>query len=200
MRLSVHRRSIVIDFINQQQTLAYPEAAWVAKCGNSFPSHTQWLYKTLNKVEVYTPRADPEEIILARSVSLEDSDSGFFGDYTNYTGVVLGDKVTLGSGTTCTGIPIQEHVGIDWVKWAISKNVWNLLYGKDKVNATNKGVDLVLNSVKEVLEVAVSEEIFTNYKIMSTNLDSKNNSLSIVFRAEVSSTILFVNVGGSLYH
>ena len=164
----------------QQARLAYPEAAWIALCGNNFPSSVQWLYKYLSKVDVNKVETIP--------------------DLTSTTSVVYGNKTTIGSGTTTYGIPIHEKISLDWVKWALSRRVWNTLYTKEKVNATQGGLELISNEVRTVLEMAVSENIFIDYRITGTSLNRNTNTISVKFEASLSYTILEVELSGSLYY
>lgn len=166
----------------QNHRLAYPEAAWIANCGNEFPSRVSWVYKYLSKVDVLTESDIPKE------------------GYSTTTSVVMKNRATVGSGKTSQGVPIHEQVSLDWVKWAISRKVWRLLYTKDKVNATEAGKELIINEVKDVLNVAVEEGIFIKYNISGVTLDSKSSTISIKFSAELEQTILYVDVSGSLYH
>lgn len=170
----------------QQARLAYPEAAWVASCGNYFPSHVQWVHKYLPKVDTLSK----SEIINV----LRD-----FPEMTT-SAKVLKSKATVGSGRTLAGELIHEKVSLDWVKWALQRKVWSLLYTSEKINATRDGSDIVVNVVKDVLNVAVEESIFINYSMVSVNLDSVGNNISIKFNAELEHTILSVEVSGSLYY
>lgn len=170
----------------QLARLAYPEAAWIASCGNEFPSRVQWLHKYLSKVDVLPSKGLKDKL----------PESG----YPNTTSVVMKNRATVGSGKTSQGVPIHEQVSLDWVKWAISRKVWRLLYTKDKVNATEAGKELIINEVKDVLNVAVEEGIFIKYDISGVTLDSKSSTISIKFSAELEQTILYVDVSGSLYH
>ncbi|QGH73837.1 tail sheath protein [Vibrio phage vB_VhaM_VH-8] len=164
----------------QQARLAYPEAAWVALCGNKFPSSVHWLYKYLSKVDVNGVKTIP--------------------DLTSTTSVIYDNKSTVGSGTTTYGTPIHEKISFDWVKWALSRRVWDTLYTKEKVNATQGGLELISNEVKAVLEVAVSENIFNDYRIIDTSLNRNTNTISVKFEASLSYTILEVELSGSLYY
>ena len=110
------------------------------------------------------------------------------------------NRATVGSGKTSEGVPIHEQVSLDWVKWAISRKVWRLLYTKDKISATEGGKELIVNEVKDVLNIAVEEGIFVKYDISDVILNSRNNTISIKFSAELEHTILYVDVSGSLYH
>lgn len=171
--------------ILQQARLAYPESAWVSDCGNSFPSKVQWLHRFLSKVDII-----PNKYL---------NDIPFDDMYTTTSSVVMKTKATIGSGKTSEGIPINEQVSLDWVRWALSKKVWNLLYNKGKVNATDAGKELILNEVKYVLDLAVEEGIFTTYNTSNVFLDSAQQTISIKFTAETQHTILAVDVNGSLY-
>lgn len=164
----------------QSHRLAYPEAAWVAYCGNLFPSSVQWLYKNLSKVDIVQAKGIP--------------------DFYTTTSLVMKDKSTIGSGTTNQGIPIQEQVSLDWVIWALGRRVWSTLYNSNKINADRNGSEIIANDVKYVLDIAVNESIFTEYKIKDIILNRKDNNISIKFNASLSSTILSVEIGGSLYH
>ena len=165
----------------QNHRLAYPEAAWVANCGNEFPSRVSWVYKYLSKVDVLSESDIPKE------------------GYTTSTSIVMKKRATVGSGKTSEGVPIHEQVSLDWVKWAISRKVWRLLYTKDKISATEGGKELIVNEVKDVLNIAVEEGLFVKYDISDVILNSRNNTISIKFSAELENTILYVDVSGSLY-
>lgn len=162
----------------QQARLAYPEGAWIGLCGNKFPSSVQWLYKYLAKVDVVKDKTIP--------------------DLMSTTSLVMKDIATTGSGMTNQGIPIHEKVSIDWVKWALSRRVWNILYTKEKINATQGGLDLIINDIKMVLDLAVTESMFTKYQITETKLDRNTNTIQVKFTAELIHTILEVEVNGSL--
>lgn len=164
----------------QQARLAYPEAAWISLCGNKFPSSVQWLYKYLAKVDTNEVKVIP--------------------DLTSTTSTVISNKATVGSGCTTYGTPIHEKVSIDWVKWALSGRVWNTLYTKEKVNATQGGLELISNEVKVVLDTALIENIFTDYRITDTSLNRNTNTVSVKFEASLSYTILEVELSGSLYY
>lgn len=162
----------------QQARLAYPESAWLGLCGNSFPSGVQWLYKYLAKVDIVKDKVIP--------------------NFTTTSSLVLKDQATVGSGMTTQGIPIHEQVSLDWVRWALSRQVWNTLYTKEKINATQGGLDLIINDIKMVLDLAVKESMFSEYQITETKLDRSSNEIRVKFSAKLVHTILEVEVSGSL--
>lgn len=166
----------------QNHRLAYPEAAWIARCGSSFPSHTQWLHKYLAKVDVLPIGGIPKDT------------------YATTTSTIMKNRATVGSGKTSQGIPIHEQVSLDWVKWAISKRLWNLIYTKEKINATEGGLDLIRNEVRIVLDFAVEEGIFTEYRVDSVQMDSTNNNVSMKFSANTMHSIIRAEVVGSIHH
>ncbi len=160
----------------QQAITAYPEASWIAECANKFPSEVQWLYKSLAKTGI-TP--------------ISNIPTGF-----SASSIVNKNKVTMGSGCTTEGVPIQEEIMLDWVKWGISQKVWNTLYTKERI--TNKDKDLIVNDVRNVLDIAVSRGSFEKYKITDISIQPRLNSISIKFDAHTTQTILGTEVSGSL--
>lgn len=158
----------------------YPEGSWIGRCGGVFPSRIQWLFKTLVEVETFDLKEIP-----------------FF----SHTSVVIrGNKVTVGTGTTGQGYPIDQQISLDWLKWAIEKNCWNLLKSSEKVNATNNGLLLFEQRVKEPLDVAVQQNIFSSYTITEKKLDRRNNKVSFKFTANLLHSILGVDkVEGYIY-
>ena len=166
--------------VSENTTPNYPEASWIAKCGGNFPSKVQWLYKKLNGNAVQKVNQIPP-----LSTTL----------YSVYS-----TNVTVGSGLTGQGIVINEQVSLDWVKWAISKNVWNLLYQSGKVNATSEGVVLIENKIKEVLDVAVTEGIFSEYRLLGGTLYRQQNNATFKFKAKLTYSILNADIEGIVYN
>ena len=166
----------------EAQTLktAYPEGGWIGLCGSRFPSKVQWLHKFIAGVDDFRLTTIPN----LSTTSIK----------------ILNKRSTEGSGVTGQGIVINEQVSLDWVRYAISKNVWNLLYNSDKVNATSRGVSLVENKIKEVLDIAVREDIFSEYKITQHHLDKRHNNLSFKFKAKLTYSILNANIEGTVYN
>ena len=175
----LERQDIPID-LAQSARIAYPEASWISKCGNSFPSRVQWLHKYLRGNNVHKLSQIPN-----LSTTLV---------------TILDNKATTGSGMTGQGIVINEQVSLDWVTWAISKNIWNTLYTESKINANDSGLTLIENKLKEVLDIAVKENIFTEYKITQRNLQRQSNNASFKFSASLVYSILNVNIEGSVYY
>ena len=175
----LERQDIPIN-LAQSAKIAYPEASWIAKCGNSFPSRVQWLHKYLRGNIVHKLSQIPN-----LSTTLV---------------TILDNKATSGSGMTGQGIVINEQVSLDWVTWAISKNIWNTLYTESKINANDSGLTLIENKLKEVLDIAVKENIFSEYKITQRNLQRQTNNASFKFSASLIYSILNVNIEGSVYY
>ena len=166
--------------VAQSARIAYPEASWIAKCGDSFPSRVQWLHKYLRGNSVHKLSQTPN-----LSTTLV---------------TILDNKATTGSGMTGQGIVINEQVSLDWVTWAISKNIWNTLYTESKINANDSGLTLIENKLKEVLDIAVKENIFSEYKITQRNLQRQTSNASFKFSASLVYSILNVNIEGSVYY
>lgn len=171
---------VINEYSLQITRLAYPESAWIARCGDDFPSKMLWLYKYLSKVDVSTTKSIP--------------------NLSSTSSKVINNKAVVGSGMTLQGLPIHEQVSLDWLKWAISKNIWNELYSSPKITATKGGKDIIENKVKEVLDVATTEDIFSEYKIKDIVLDTRNETISLKFSATLTHSILKVDVSGELYY
>ena len=160
--------------------LLYPEAAWIGVCGNYFPSRTQWLYKELLNIPVFDLTSIP--------------------DYSHIYTIVHKSKATLGTGCLTNDVPIEQQISLDWNKYALQKNCWNLLYSSPKVNATREGVDQFELKIREVLDVCVREGIYTSYIITERNLNRINGKVSFKFIAYLQYSILGVDkVEGVVY-
>lgn len=162
-------------------TLTYPEGGWISNCGNFFPSEVQWLYKTFDGIQE----------ISSNKIPLYSNSAYQFG---------LSDVVTtVGSGKTTDGIPIEEQVGMDWLKYAIQKRFWALLYKQERINSTNAGLTMFKNELIYVLDLAISLNMLTDYTITSQTLDRENCKVAFTFTATFTHTILSAKVSGSLY-
>lgn len=164
----------------QVARVAYPEAAWISLCGQSFPSKVQWLYKYLSKVDIVKNPKLPKLL--------------------STTSTILNDKSTIGSGTTSQGIVIHEQVSLDWCRWAIARQVWKTLYDKEKIPSSKNGGDIIVNNIKQVLDLAVSESIFSEYKIGRVEIFPVRNNIAVEFSASLVQTILNCDISGSLYY
>lgn len=164
-----------------KKTLAYPEGAWIGLCGSDFPSHVQWLHKFVERMEWFD------------LVQIPDFSTACVRVYGR-------DKATVGTAETCEKYPINEQVSLDWVKYALQRKLWNLLYNSKKINATVNGLQILENQIKEILDVAVNEGIFTDYLITKRELDRFNSKASFKFVATLTHSILGVDkVEGNIY-
>lgn len=165
----------------QNKALEYPEGAWIGYCGWFFPSQVQWLYKNLNRVDYFDLKQIP--------------------NYSNTTIMLyLNDKSTVGTGKTAQDIDINEHISLDWVKFALQRKLWLALYSNKKINATVYGLQSLENQIKEILDVSVEQGIFSSYIITDRKLDRINNKASFKFSATLTHSILGVDkVEGTIY-
>lgn len=159
---------------------AYPEGGWIALCGHRFPSKIQWLHKFIAGADDFRLTTIPN----LSTTSIK----------------ILGGRSTEGSGVTGQGVVINEQVSLDWVRYAITKNVWNLLYQSGKVDATSEGVVLIENKIKEVLDVAVTEGIFSEYQLLGNTLDRQQNNATYKFKAKLTYSILNADIEGVVYN
>lgn len=171
------------DYTKEQADLTptiYPEAAWIGRCAGTFPSRIQWLFKDLVGVDSFELKQIPM--------------------LSNTSVLIRGNKSTIGVGATTRGFPIDQEISLDWLWWSIQKNCWNLLYNSEKVNATNAGLSQFEQRIKEPLEIAVKQGIFSSYQITERKLDRQNNKVSFKFTANLLYSILGVDkVEGVVY-
>ncbi len=177
VQLQVHDLS---SYEAQTLKTAYPEGGWIGLCGSRFPSKVQWLHKFIAGVDDFRLTTIPN----LSTTSIK----------------ILNKRSTEGSGVTGQGVVINEQVSLDWVRYAISKNVWNLLYQSGKVDATSEGVTLIENKIKEVLDVAVKEDIFSEYQLLGNTLDRQQNNATYKFKAKLTYSILNINIEGTVYN
>ena len=175
----VANRKIVFYYSPSFKT-AYPEGGWIALCGHRFPSKIQWLHKFIAGADDFRLTTIPN----LSTTSIK----------------ILGGRSTEGSGVTGQGVVINEQVSLDWVRYAITKNVWNLLYQSGKVDATSEGVVLIENKIKEVLDVAVTEGIFSEYQLLGNTLDRQQNNATYKFKAKLTYSILNADIEGVVYN
>lgn len=165
----------------QSKDLSYPEGAWIGVCGYYLPSEVQWLYKNFTKQKLNSTVVIPEIATTSYHNDLND-------DYS-----------TLGSGKTTNGVYIHEKISIDWLRYAIQKRMWKLLYNNGKIGSTSTGIDFFKNELITVLKIAVDNNIISSYEIQSVVLDRVANKIAMKFSAELTHTIFSVAVTGSLY-
>ena len=164
----------------QLARVAYPEAAWIAECANYFPSRVQWLYKTLIKTEVMDVKNIPEG--------------------STSTAVIMNRKVTVGSGITSEGYVIHEQVALDWVRWAIGRKVWKVLYNSAKISSNTGGIDLIKNEIRSVLDLATEESVFSKYRVEEVYISKDKETVKARFSATLMHSIIGASASGSLYH
>ena len=174
----------------------FPEAAWISRCANVFPSQMQWSCKELIGVYPtgdFTPQT-PQEYDLSGHINPSEI------PLANHYDTIHEDNVSWGSGTTADGEWIDHRVFEDWMKWAIQRNVWKLFKASPKVNATKSGLDSIEMKIKEVLDFSVEQSGISNYKITSRSFDRHMRSSKFNFTYEREHAIIgVVQVNGTVY-
>ena len=121
---------------------------------------------------------------------------------TSHGITLFSSTATQGSGTTCQGVPINIQVSLDWLVYAISKRLWNILYRTEtKINATRGGLDILEAGLLEVLNLCITENMFSDFRIVSRSVDRRTGKASFKFSATLVHSILGVDkVEGKIYH
>lgn len=176
-----------------KSSIQYPGAAWAGKCLPKDPGSITWNLKTLTGVD-YTVLTSGE------ITALKGKDCNY---YTRISGV----------NVTQTGItPGNEWFdvirGIDWTQVRMQENIFGRLAGSDKVPFTDKGIGVVENEVKGVLQEGVTNELYTDDPAPTTEVPlakdvsstDKGNRLlpDVKFRATLAGAIHEVDVVGTV--
>lgn len=198
----------------------YPEAAWISRCANVFPSQMQWLEKELvgltSEEESAVPDTDLDygwEIANEQEVGWDDDSSAalqFAQEYdvrtslipefttpANYYSTVYDEEVSWGSGCTCNGEWIDNKVFDDWLMWAIQRNIWKLIKTSPKISATANGMEQIELKIKEVLQFGLKQQGIQSYKITNRQLSRVLRTSSFEFEyTRVHAIIGVVSVKG----
>ena len=59
---------------------------------------------------------------------------------------------------------------------------------------------LIENKIKEVLDVAVTEGIFSEYQLLGNTLDRQQNNVAYKFKAKLTYSILNADIEGVVYN
>ena len=119
-------------------------AAKVGRCAPENPGSITWKFKTLNGI----PTAD---------VGVTDVSKLHSGNVNTYIRK-LGVNQTS-EGLTTIGEYIDIIRGQDWVEARMSEAVHRLLFTSPKVPYDNRGIAMVVNEVKSILQQATDREI-----------------------------------------
>ena len=155
----------------------YPEAAWISRCANVFPSQMQWLEK-----ELIGLTSEEESDTSQLDTPYDDTD--LFPEFTtpaNYYSTVYEEEVSWGSGCTCDGEWIDNKVFDDWLMWAIQRNIWKLIKNSPKISATANGMEQIELKIKEVLQFGLKQQGIQSYKITNRQLSRVLRTSSFEF-------------------
>lgn len=122
----------------------YPEFALMGQCLPFEPGTITWAFKSLNGI--------PTDNLTATELTyLEAKRANYY--------IEVG-----GVGVTFEGMTGKEFIDVirteDWTVARMQENIFSLLINSKKVPYTNKGVNLILSRVQEVLDEGVLKEIF----------------------------------------
>ena len=180
-KILLEKQDVTYEMAISKKAL-YPEGAWIGRCGYAFPSRMQWLHKYLQNVDGFNATTIPN--LSTTSFMIRGT-----------------DKATAGSGMTGQSAPIHLQVSLDWLKYALQKSIWNKLYKEEVIPATSSGSLILENEVKRILDLCVTEKMFSEYEVFSRNVDSKTSTASFKFKATLIHPILGVDkVDGVIYH
>lgn len=179
----------------KDSTVVAPEAALVGRYAPHTVGSIVWNYKELVGLTSENYTTTEVTNLQAKNVSF----------YTNVEGndVVIGGKVPSGE-------LISTIHGILWLKIRIRESVFGLIISKNKINYTNAGITLIESALRDVLQIAVNQEILTDESPITVTVPNALNLTSakrathvlsdIKFRARLAGAILYVNgIEGTVY-
>ena len=123
---------------------AFMSAAWLGRVLPDDPGTETWKFKTLSGVPAVNLTATNRTNLRAR--------------HANTIETVAGRNITW-DGTTSDGQFIDVRRGLDWLQDDMSKGVFGVLAGNEKVPFTDAGVAMVENEVQRSLTTAVAKGI-----------------------------------------
>lgn len=122
-------------------------AAWLGKVLPLDPGSETWKFKTLSGVNPVTTTSTHRVNLRAK--------------LANTYQTVAGRNITW-EGTMCDGDFIDTTRGIDWLEDDMTKAVFAVLAGADKIPYTNAGVALIENSIRGSLSRAVQAGVLSD--------------------------------------
>ncbi|NIQ91022.1 MAG: DUF3383 family protein [Nitrospinaceae bacterium] len=171
----------------------YPGAAWLGNGLPYDPGSITWKFKTLAGVDYVD--LTPGEI-----TALRDKD---VNQYIRKAGLNMSQE-----GITAAHEFIDVTRGIDWTQVRIQEAVFFRLKNAPKVPFTNPGVGLIENEVKGVLELGVTNTVFTDDPAPTTTVpdvadvptvDKAERLLpDVKFSAVLAGAIHFVEIDGTV--
>lgn len=153
----------------------YPEAAWLGRFGSILPSQTTWLHKSLNGVGLVEARSLNSNLLI------------------NYYSTIMENNLASGSGKTMSGEWIETQAFIYWLSTAIQKNIFKLLINQPKIPATQKGGQLVVNALRQVLDLAISIDGISSYTVHDVEIQPQQHNIKIRFKAMLVNAISYVD-------
>lgn len=121
-------------------------AAWAGKCLPKRVGSLTWDLQNLSGVPVFSLTATQRANLVARSAN-----------FYEYIG-----KGWMVNGTTADGDWIDVQRGLDWIEEDMSKRVFEVLAGNDKIPFTGPGIALIQNTMMATLDEAVSRGILAS--------------------------------------
>ncbi len=169
----------------------FPEAAWLGVGLPKDPGSLTWKFKTLAGVTDSNLKADEK-------TNLEGKD-------VNYYIEVAGNNITI-NGKMAGGEFIDVTRGIDFIQARLEENIFGALVRVDKVPYTDLGVAIVQNEVTGVMDLGISQGIFTGDPaptvtaplVADVDVNDRANRLlpDIKFTAQLAGAVHAVEVDG----
>lgn len=173
--------------------IEHPDGAWAGKCLPYEPGSITWDLKTLAGI-TYTDLTSTEK----STIKAKDG---------NYYARIAGLNVTQ-IGITPGHEWMDVINGVDWTQVRMQENIFSRLANAKKVPYTDRGIGIIENEVRGVLNQGVANELYTNdpAPVVTVPLakdvptaDRANRILkNVIFRATLAGAIHEVEVVGTV--
>ncbi|MGJ8524105.1 hypothetical protein R84981_002823 [Carnimonas sp. R-84981] len=95
------------------------------------------------------PSVQPEQLTTSQARSVDSKNANVYVRYAN-------DTAILQQGVMSNGDFFDERHGLDWLQDYVQTNLFNLLYGADKVPQTEAGITRLVANVEQSMDQAVN--------------------------------------------
>jgi len=131
---------------------AYPECGLFGVCLPYDPGSITWEFKSITGIAA-------DSFTSAERTNLINSGIVF---YESHAGTSHTSNSCVSESATFW---IDQRRGIDWLKQRLQENVFDLLVRSDKVPQTDEGILSVISSMREILDLAETNNVISEYDI-----------------------------------
>lgn len=132
----------------------FPEAAWLGEMLPRDPGSATWVFKTLNGIVVDELTDTEENNAIGKNSTI----------YIKRGGV--DNTQNKNGGKVSSGEWLDDIRGIlDWLPTRMEENIYTVIVTVPKIPFNDNGIDQIVNSMQEILELAITRSVLDTYAI-----------------------------------